>query len=413
MKSFGFVSARPAAGTAGDVVPKPTPGTPVIVNQPDIFDRLLLSLNQAMLDDADWPAASALIDEACGTAGNELIVGWDVEGGVHISVAWFCHRDQRCQDHEREYFDVYHPLDERIPRLRRLPDSRLVRVADLYTDQELKTSPAYNEWLRHFGAQNGLNVRMDGQDGSRIVLATADPVKGSSWDATQIGTIERLLPHIRHFVQVRQAMAAADALGNSLGGMLDNDRLGVIHLDWRGRIANANDRALDILRLGDGLTAGSEGVLGTWLPADTTRFERLLARALPPTGRQGTGGSMTVRRLSGLPSLALHVTPVAGFQTTFRPRDVAALLLVVDPVSRLRVDPRLVANTLGLSAAESQVAISLAEGRGVRDTAVATGRTENAIRFHLKRIYRRLGISSQTDLVRLVLSLSDLPKPPS
>ena len=28
-----------------------------------------------MLDDARWPAASALIDEACGITGNDLMVG--------------------------------------------------------------------------------------------------------------------------------------------------------------------------------------------------------------------------------------------------------------------------------------------------------------------------------------------------
>ena len=383
------------------------------INDLNTFDRLLLSLNDAMLDDAHWPAASALIDEACGITGNELIVGWDMEADIHISVAWFYRGGQRHPDHEREYFDIYHPGDERMPRLRQLPDSRLVRTADLYTNRERKTSPAYNEWLRRFEAQNGLNVRMNGQNGSRIVLATADPIKGGSWDTAQLRTIERLLPYIRQFVRVHQTMTSAETLGKSLTDMLGNDRLGVIHLDWRGRIANANDRALGILRLGDGLTANREGILKTWLQADTTRLERLLARALPPTGRQGTSGSITVRRQSGLPSLALHITPIAGSQTTFRPRDVAALLLVVDPVSRLRVDPRLVANTLGLSAAESQVAISLAEGRTVHDTAQATGRSENATRFHLKRIYRRLGISGQTDLVRLVLSLTELPKPRS
>ena len=389
------------------------PITQHTVNELNIFDRLLLSLNNAMLDDAHWPTASALIDQACGIKGNELIVGWAMEENIHISVAWFYRGGQRHPNHEREYFGVYHPTDERLPRLRQLPDSRLVRAADLYTHRELKTSPAYNEWLRSFGAQNSLNVRMNGQRGSRIVLATADPIKGSSWDTAQLRTIERLLPHIRQFVQVHQTMTSAETLGSSLGSMLDNDRLGVIHLDWRGRIANANDLALEILRPGDGLTASREGILKTWLRADTTRLERLLRRVLPPTDLQGTSGSMTVQRLSGLPSLALHMTPLAGSQTTFRPRDVAALLLVVDPVKQMEIDPRLVSTTLGLSATESQVAISLAEGRTVQNTALTTGRSKNATRFHLKRIYHRLGISSQTDLVRLVLSLSDLPKPPS
>ena len=32
----------------------------------DAFDRILATLYDAMLNDASWPTASALIDEACG-----------------------------------------------------------------------------------------------------------------------------------------------------------------------------------------------------------------------------------------------------------------------------------------------------------------------------------------------------------
>ena len=41
----------------------------------DAFERILASLYDAMLDDAHWPATSALIDAACGTRGNCLLVG--------------------------------------------------------------------------------------------------------------------------------------------------------------------------------------------------------------------------------------------------------------------------------------------------------------------------------------------------
>ena len=383
------------------------------MSQLDIFNRVLLSLNEAMLNDAQWPATSALIDEACGTLGNALLIGETRENEVRILFAAAHYRGQRRRDLERDYLENYHPWDERVPRVRKLPDCLVAHTTDLYTEQELKTSRSYNEFSPRSSGRNSLNVRLNGPHGSHITWVVNDPVKPGVWDSAQIRMIDRLLPHLRQFVQMRQVMAGADALGDSLSGMLNKDRIGVIHLDWRGRIVEANDRALDILRLGDGLTASSDGILTTWLPADATRFERLLTRVLPPDGRQGVSASMTVQRLSDMPSLALHMTPVAGSPATFRPRKVAALLLVVDPVSRLRVDPRLVASTLGLSATESQVAVSLAEGRTVRDIAVARGRRENAVRFHLKQIYRRLGIDSQADLVRLVLSLADLPQPPS
>lgn len=382
-------------------------GGQVAVNKLDIFDRVLVSLHDATLDDAHWPAASALIDEACGATGNSLVVGDGFGDDVRVHFAAFHRRGERREEIQRTYFEDYHLRDERLPRLRQLPDGKLVRIPSLYTARELKTSPAYNEALQ--GYQNGLNVRLDGPRGSRIVLAFADPIGRQGWQSAHTRMIKRLLPHVRQFARMRQELAAAEALGDSLRGLLDNPRIGVIHLDRRGRIVETNDRALDILRRHDGLTAGADGVLRTWLPGDETRFRRLLARVVPTDGRRGESGSMAVRRHAALPSLALHAAPVGRSQEAFGPGVVAALLLLVDPASRLQLDPRLVADTLGLTASECEVAMALAEGRSVRDVAMAGGRLENATRFHLKRIYRRLGIAGQADLVRLVLSLAELP----
>ena len=117
---------------------------------------------------------------------------------------------------------------------------------------------------------------------------------------------------------------------------------------------------------------------------------------------------MTVRRPAGLPRLAVHLSPVPARQMDFGLRPVAALLLVVDPVSRPRIDSHLVAASLGLTPSESQVATMPAKGKTVRDMAVATRRQPNTVYWLLKQIYDKHGISRQAELVRLVLSLSEL-----
>ena len=78
------------------------------------------------------------------------------------------------------------------------------------------------------------------------------------------------------------------------------------------------------------------------------------------------------------------------------------------PIFHPRLDPDVVTRTLGLTPAESQVAVWLADGKSVRDIALATGLTEGAIYWHLKQVYRKLPISRQVDLVRLVLSIAEV-----
>ena len=48
--------------------------------------------------------------------------------------------------------------------------------------------------------------------------------------------VRRLLPHLRHHVIVRQALAEAGALGASLTGLLRKSGTGIIQLDGHGRI---------------------------------------------------------------------------------------------------------------------------------------------------------------------------------
>ncbi len=104
----------------------------------------------------------------------------------------------------------------------------------------------------------------------------------------------------------------------------------------------------------------------------------------------------------------VHVKPVGGPQPDHGARQVAALLLIVEPGRQHRINPALVATTLELTPAETQVAVWLAEGNSVRDMADATGHTKPAIYRHLQRIYEKHYISRQADLVRLVLSLAGL-----
>ena len=370
----------------------------------DAFERILASLYDAMLDDALWPATSALIDEACGMHGNALLVGQGPKDDVRALFLGLYYRGERRADWEREYLDIYHPIDESVPRFRQLPDSRLVHTHDLYTAEELKTSPAYQEGLRRFSGQDGLRARLDGSDGSHYAWVTADPVALDGWEAPQVALMRGLLPHIRQFVRVRQALAHTEALGASVTGLLDNTRTGVIHLDRRGRIVAANDRARDILRRGDGLS-DRDGVLRARAPADQARFERLVADALPDAG--AVSGSMLLRRTSVLPQFVVHVKPVGLRQPDFGTQRTAVLVLLVEPGNRPRIDPNLVATTLGLTPAESRIAVWLTEGRTVREIATATGRRESSIHWHLRQMYLKLDISRQADLVRLVLSVAE------
>ncbi|MDE0060387.1 MAG: helix-turn-helix transcriptional regulator [Defluviicoccus sp.] len=379
------------------------------MNQQDFYERILASLQAGVFDDARWPATSGLLDEFCRTKGNALAIGGGATSDqVRVFFAQFCRRGQHLVDLQREYFETYYAVDERVPRIRRLPDSQLTPIPSLLTKEERKNSPVYNELTPRTNTQNGLTVRLDGPDGSHIVWTIGDPVTGDGWSSAQVRKIEWFLPHLRRFARIRQALVDAKALGSSLVDLLGNIRLGVVQLDRRGRVIEANDRARAILRKGDGLLHG-DGILRASLPRDDAQLQKLLARALPFPGGSGVGGSMMVSREHAASRLVLHVSPVHADGMEPHKSRLGALVLIVDPAQRLRVDPDRLAAVLGLTPAQSHVAASLVEGKSIRDIAVESGRSPTTIKWHIKHIFARHGLSRQADLVRLVASLADAP----
>lgn len=370
------------------------------------FGRAIAAIYEAMLDDARWLAATVLIDEACGTSGNDLFVTEGPKDLPRILFVGMYRRGQHRKDLERTYVADYYRIDESVPRLAAGPYGRPVHARSLYTAEELQSSAAWNEALSLGGCQDGLRVRLGGPDGTRIAWSLADPADSDGWGASRVTMVTRLLPHIGQFISVRQALVRAEARSATVTSLLDNSRVGVLHLDRRGRILEVNDRVRGILRSGDGLS-DRNGTLRARAPADQVRLDELLGGALPASSAPPVSGSMLLRRSSVLPPFVVHVKPVPFPRPDYGARHVAALVLIVEPGRRHRIDPEVVATTLELTPGETQVAVWLAEGKGVREMAEETGRTEGAIYRHLKQIYQKQSISRQADLVRLVLSLAE------
>lgn len=372
------------------------------------YDRVLTALNEAAFDDACWPEASRRMDEACGAKGNIVVIGDDgANGDVEISLARIYFHGQRSAYWERRYFGKLYQVDERIPRLRRLPPGKLVDVRSLYSARERKQSIVYNDMVRA-ETGNGLNMRLALPDGAKITWQIANPVGGSDWDSGQLGMIERLKPHLLQFARVRRALVQADALGRSMDAVLENKRVGVVQLDRRGCIVAANNTALTHLR--DRLVLhDDDGFLHAVSKTDDRELQVLLAGALGATGESAAGSSLILRQSLTTAPFMVHVTPIAVSGSDFEPGPVAALALIVDTGQPARVDPGLLAGALGLTPTEAEVATLLAAGLTPRQASVSSGRGEGTIRWHLHRIFGKLGLERQANLVRLVRALGWSP----
>ncbi len=372
----------------------------------DRFETVVENLYKAALGDVTWVSAAALINDLIRTSGHSVTYFETGRGGERPRIHWsrFFVGTERRPDLEQSYFSSFYPHDEAVPRLLGLRDCELVHKSDLYTDREKKKSSAYNQYYRLYNAQDALYMGIDGPEDSEMIMCFVNSIERGGWGHDQIKAIRRLAPHMRQFVRVRRVLADASATSASLADLLDNRQLGLIQLDRGGRILEANDRARDILRKGDGLHDHG-GELAARHKEEDGELRRLLAGAVPSLGDQGAGGFVKITRRRAPAPLILEIHPVRHMGALIDSRQLGALVLIVDLATRPRVAPGLVADLLGLTPAESRVAVAVAAGQTVAGAAHEVGCAESTVRTHLKRVYRKLGICKQTELVGRVVSL--------
>ena len=376
----------------------------------DRFNQVLEDLYKAALGDVEWVSVASQINDMIRTTANSLVyMGVGPGGDPEVHMSRFFFGMQRRDDLEESYYRDYYPRDEAIPRLTGLPVGELVYKSDIYTDQEKRTSAAFNEFRCVNKTESGLFTWIHARDGSDVFMSFGNSTERSGWGHDQLQVIRRLAPHMRQFARVRRRMTEARALGASLAELLENQRWGIIQMGHRGRILEANDRARDLLLERDGLH-DLGGVLAARNHEEDIELQRLLARALPPHRTQGAGSSMVITRRRGRAPLVLEIHPVRGMGEDDLAWQVGALVLVVDPAARPPVDPDLVARLLGLTPTESRVVVAAVNGQTIPGIADTVGCAESTVRTHMKRIYRKQGIRKQTELVRRVLSLEALRK---
>ncbi|MXX61194.1 MAG: hypothetical protein F4112_07665 [Holophagales bacterium] len=365
------------------------------------LEGVVAGLQEAALYEQRWNALSAQIDDAAGTFASRLVVASGVGGVPDFLFSRALWRGETVEEIERLYLEDYAIRDERVDRTDRMPLGCVLHNTEILTEEEQKKSPVYCDFLPCVGSNNQVCVRMRGLYGTDIIWVLTARA-GRDWSSEQTGAVEHLLPHVRHFVRVRQALAAADARESSLIGLLNRSGLAVLHLDQGGCVLEANAPARELLAAGDRILQRDRQ-----LRARSPDTDAQLGRLLSACCRKGVGGSMTIHprgESADRAPLLLCACPVPPDLTSFDSRGVFAQILLTRLGDAPSVDTRQVARLYDLTPTESRVAGLLAEGRTVSEIAASMGRGGSTIRWHVKNLHSKLGVHRQADLVRLVLA---------
>ena len=183
--------------------------------------------------------------------------------------------------------------------------------------------------------------------------------------------------------------------------LLDRLPVGVLLVDDGARIIHMNSEAHRVLELEDGFRT-DRTVLCAHHPGATADLHRLVAQATGD-GKGMTGGALCLRRPSGAPALEVVVSPLRGKLSRGK-TGALAVVAVSDGKGRIEGRVETAKQLYGLTPTEAAIALQLAQGLSVEESARERGICLSTVRTHVKRILDKIGVRRQSELVRILLT---------
>lgn len=258
------------------------------------------------------------------------------------------------------------------------------------TAADMRLHPEYGEWIRtwdmHHTCLTNLVVEPDRHAG----LALLRSLRQGNVDDEQKRAFAALAAHARAAVRTQIALEAQGA--QLLAGAMEAVRATAFFCDAAGRVRGMTASAAALLSAGD-LLRLTKGVLTTACEADRRGLENALAQGL---AGDAPAFAVAARRLNTDDRVFIEVAPLPTSSPSAFGRQ--ALVIVHGPSADEARVATAARSLYGLSASEASIAAQLSAGRSPAAIAHQRQVSVGTVRTQVRRIYEKIGVTSQLEL---------------
>jgi DNA-binding CsgD family transcriptional regulator len=272
----------------------------------------------------------------------------------------------------------------------------------LVPEEELVRTEYYNDYLLPQNVHYSLGAAYHFNDGVHIHLGAVRSKRAGAFGPDKQKIAEALSPHVGQAISLRVRLERERCRVQALEELADALPFGVLQLNAKGRVLEANRRGAEILQASDGLQT-VDGVLSAASWADSRALSLLIAGAAQPAVSVKPGGATRIGRPSGARAYVVNVFPLHAPELFgVGPERPAVMVLISDPaglpenaIGRLR-------EAFHLTPTEARICLALASGEELTAAAEQLGMTAGTARTHLKHVFSKSETSRQSELVRLL-----------
>ena len=300
----------------------------------------------------------------------------------------------------RLYQEHYASLDEWYLRAKG-------RVSAGYADNgqvlcpvnELRRTEFYNDFLRPNGWLHECAAVLELRPSAIATMALLRTSKQADFSNREIGILRAFVPHIKRALQLHRRFVDVKTRADSEAWALNQVPFGVVLLRQNGTIIAANSAAEKICN-GDGLSLRGNTIHACGL--QNHQFQEFVKRAWRSTLWPPSPASVAITRSNGVPILVTIGCVPPGCESFER----SAAVFIQDPLHQPICSEDVLRTLYALTGAECRLTLLLAEGLGIPDAAEQLGIAPATARAQLKSVFQKTSTKRQSQLARLVMSLS-------
>jgi DNA-binding CsgD family transcriptional regulator len=302
-----------------------------------------------------------------------------------------------------EYYasDVY-ANDPRVPHFRNIRPGSLYYDHCLYDVTEMDRDARCQQTFEVLGVKyqlGAVTTMPNGVIGALAVLST-DAEGHACEDA--IESMRRLAPHVEQALSLGYVTAHQATTRTVLLDALASKADGVVTLGKSGEVSFMNDAARAIVAANDGLSLSAKTFVASRGP-ETRRLQGMIYDALAASkdSTARPGGQMLVTRPSGRRPLVLRAMPAPPSERFLTGESIACVIHIHDLAAVCLPSRESLNAIFGLTEREADLVIELVRCADLTAAAANAGMALNTARNHLQAIFRKSGVSSQTEAVQL------------
>lgn len=364
--------------------------------------RLIGDIYDCAIDPGRWPETLQSVQDLL-TCANAVLYLYDgdklsyrLKAVVGVDAEW----ERRMFDYDADIASIYNYLGNAM--IRPFEDYFVLR-RDL-PDEFLFANRYFTEWAGPQGISDLIQATLMREPGRLALLAMGRFERDGRISRRELMLMDLLAPHMRRALKISDVIDMKTIEASTLDEI--TTPLFVVAADRR--LLHANPAARELLATSSALGLGSDGRIRA---ADPHTTERLLAGIQPGRWESGAGGSGGIILSGTEETLAIaHVLPLAVGPAGERLRlNAAAAILVTSMQSPSGLRLTVIAETFGLTPAETRVLEHLCRGMSISETSKSLGIAHPTTKTHLARILSKTGTRRQAELLAVVNRLTTIP----